>query len=115
MGVFIKRPLCLFCFCFIGASLLACCFAPVIKLSLLCAALILAAIFFYLYKADKKGKYGFLESAIALIFACVALFQSFLFIDVPRSRYTALVSEGSAVEFVVTSEEYSSKYSTRMK
>ena len=113
MGIFIKRPLCLFCFCFIGASLFACCIGVLLKLSLVLGLILCAAVFFLLYRRNYKRKYVFLESAIALIFVCIALFQSFFFVDLPREKSKALVSEGSAIEFVVISEEYSSKYSTK--
>ena len=112
MGVFIKRPFCLFCFCFIAASLLSCVLPVPLKIALLSALLICSAIFFaFCYKT--KRKYGFIEAAVALIFAACAIFESLVFVGVRSNRLAAFVCEDSAVDFVVISEEYSSKYSSR--
>ena len=113
MGVFIKRPLCLFCFCFIAAALAGCFVGKTVKLALLFITTLCAVVFFVLGRKMTKRKYGFIQSAIALLFSVVALCQSFVFIDAREDRLNSLMREGALVEFVVISEEYSSKYSTK--
>ncbi len=113
MGAFIKRPLCLCCFCFIGAALLGCFLGASLKLAILVALLLCAALFFLLSTRKTKRKYGFIQSAISLVFAAVAICQSLVFIDAREDRLNSLVRENAYVEFVVVSEEYSSKYSTK--
>ena len=93
MGIFIKRPLCLFCFCFIGASLLACALSLPLKIT--------------------KRKYGLIEAAIATIFMGVAIISSLLAIDLPLKRLERFAAESAPVEFVVCNKEYSSRYSTK--
>lgn len=112
MGIFIKRPFCLFCFCFIAFSLLACALPSSIKLALLAVLLFVSALFFaFSYKT--KRKYGFIQTAISLIFAALAIFESLVFIDFREDRLGALECENAAVDFVVLSEEYSSRYSSK--
>ena len=115
MGIFIKRPLCLFCFCFITAALAGCFLIPPLKIFL--AALFLGAAFvlFMLIRKNQKRKYGLIEGALALLFAALALFSSALFMGARDKKLDALVSENAAVRFVVTNEEYSSRYLTKYK
>ena len=113
MGIFIKRPLCLFCFCFITATLVGCFLVLPLKLAL---ALLLLAVGFALLllsRTKPKIKYGLIEGALALLFAALALFLSAVFIDAREKKLNSLVSEYATVRFVVTKEEASSKYFTK--
>ena len=113
MGIFIKRPLCLFCFCFIFSALLACFIATPIKLCLLLALLVGAAVFFILSRRKAERKYGFIQTSLALFFAALALVWSVVFVDVREYKHGALEADGVGVEFVVLDEKYSSRYSSK--
>ena len=112
MGIFIKRPFSLFCFCFIAASLLACALPSSLKLTAL-AALIICAIFFFAFFYKSKRKYGFIQTAVAIVFAALAIFESLIFIDFREKKLSELERESAYVDFVVTSKEYTSRYSSK--
>ena len=113
MGIFIKRPLCLFCFCFIGASLLACALSIPLKITVFACLLLATALLFVLSSKITKRKYGLIEAAIATIFMGVAIISSLLAIDLPLKRLERFAAESAPVEFVVCNKEYSSRYSTK--
>ena len=113
MGIFVKRPLCLFCFCFMGAALFASVLEERYKLILFVFLFVCAVLLFVLCRRVPKRKYGFIEGFIALVFALVAVLQSFLAIDLPINSLERLVKSDAAVEFLVVSEESSSRFYTK--
>ena len=113
MGIFCKRPLCLFCFCFIAASLLATVLGIWLKLGTILLFALLTALLLILSRKIKKRKYGLIEAAICTFFVLLAVTSSLLAVDLPIKRLEGYVSEGTPVAFVVSNKEYSSKYSTK--
>lgn len=113
MGIFYKRPLCLFCFCFIGTSLVATALGTMDKLVLLCIGVVATAILFFLALKIRKRKYGLIEGAICTFFVAIALLLSLIAIDLPTKRLEEYTAKNAAIEYVVTEATYSSKYSTR--
>ncbi len=114
MGIFIKRPLFLFCCSFIGASLLARCVGGMTGRLCAFATFTLLALLFTVISFKKvKIKYGLIETAIACALAALAFAVSFLATDLPQRKAERAVGENRAVEFVVLGEEYSSKYSSK--
>ncbi len=110
MGIFYKRPLCLFCFCFIGTSLVAALLGIWVKV-VLCAVSLAAAVFLlFLSKHIAKRKYGLIEAAICVIFTFTALVSSILAIDLPLKMLEKYASDNAPIEFVVLETKYSSKY-----
>ena len=113
MGIFYKRPLCLFCFCFIGTSLLAVTLGIFGKIAILAASILATALLFFLSWRIEKRKYGLIEAAICAIFISISLASSLLAIDLPLKRLEKYTAENAPIEFVVLETEYNSKYSTR--
>ncbi len=113
MGIFYKRPLCLFCFCFIGASLLATMLGIWAKIILLAVCLCVAALLFFLSRCISKRKYGLIEAVICMVFVLAAFVSSILAIDLPLERLKKFTSQNSPIEFVVCETQYSSKYATK--
>lgn len=112
MGIFFKRPLCLFCFSFIVASITACFFDGRynLYLFLLCVAALIVCI--VLSFKIKKRKYGLIEASIALFMALLAFLSSYIFIDMSDERAKELCGEEITVEFVVLEEDFVSRYSS---
>ena len=113
MGIFIKRPLCLFCFCFIGASLLSAVLSHVFWLPMLPLFALLSALCLLLSVYLKKIKYGLIEASIAFACVALALIVSFFTIYIPKTKAQKLVGESKQATFLVLDEVYSSKYSTK--
>lgn len=113
MGIFVKRPLCLFCFCFIGAALAASLVNGLYKLILVAVLLVCAALLFILSRRISKRKYGLIEGFIALLFASVAVLETFLTIDLPQKKIERFERSDVAVEFLVATEENSSRFYTK--
>lgn len=113
MGIFYKRPLCLFCFCFIGTSLLAVTLGIFGKIAILASSILATALLFFLSWRIEKRKYGLIEAAICAIFISISLASSLLAIDLPLKRLEKYTAENAPIEFVVLETEYNSKYSTR--
>lgn len=112
MGIFIKRPLCLFCFSFIAASLAACFCGGKYNLYLfltLCAALSVCILLSFVIR---KRRYGLIEASIALFMAVVAFVTSFIFIQCVDKKREAFCGNDITAEFVVLKTEYSSRYSS---
>lgn len=112
MGIFIKRPLCLFCFCFIAASAVACNVSTLCVIYGFAVSLIVSLCLLILSFIFKRRKYGLIEAFIALIFAALAFAVSFLSIHLPSYRQDKLCSEQAKVKFLVIEEEYNTKYSS---
>ncbi len=113
MGIFIKRPLCLFCFCFIFASLLACSFSgryALVGFFFCLGASVLLFAFSFIFK---NRKYGLIEAFIALLFAAVAFLVFHLSINMPILAAENYCGEDKTVHFLVLDEDYSSRYSSR--
>ena len=113
MGIFSKRPLCLFCFCFIAASLAASVIEEHLKLISLAVVFVCAAILFILSRKIQKHKYQFIEGFIAILFVFLAVLESFLAIDLPSKRLARLESGDTAIKFLVVSKEKSSRFYTK--
>lgn len=113
MGIFIKRPLCLFCFCFIGASLLSAVLSHVFWLPMLPIFALLSALCLLLSVYLKKIKYGLIEASITFACVALALIVSFFTIYIPKTKTQKLVGESKQAAFLVLDEVYSSKYSTK--
>lgn len=113
MDIFIKRPLCLFCFCFIGASLLSAVLPHVFWLPMLPIFAVLSALFLLFSFYFKKKKYGLIEISIAFLCVTLALIVSFFTIYIPKLKSQKLIGESKQAAFLVLDEEYSSKYSTK--
>ncbi len=115
MGIFIKRPLCLFCFSFVGASLAACLYNGRYNLYLFFACLAALIICLVLSFIIKKRKYGLYEASIALFMALVAIISSYLFIERVDKKAKELCGEEISAEFVVLEIDYASSYSSLYK
>ena len=113
MGIFIKRPLCLFCFCFIGASLLSSVLSHVFWLPTLPAFAFLSIVFLLLSLYLKKIKYGLIEASVAMACVTLAFIVSFFTIYIPKKNSQKIMGEAKISEFLILEEEYSSKYSTK--
>lgn len=112
MGIFIKRPLCLFCFSFIAASLAACLYDGRYNLYLFFACLFAFIVCLVLSLIIKKKRYGLYEAMIALLMAILALVSSFVFIDRREDKAKELCGEELTVEFLVLEQNYASNYSS---
>ena len=112
MGIFIKRPLCLFCFSFIAACLAACLYNGRYNLYLFFACLVALIVCLALSFILKMKKYGLFEAVIALFMALLAFVTSYFFIDRAEYRAKELCGEELTVEFLVLEENYSSRYSS---
>ena len=115
MGIFCKRPLCLFCFCFISASLLATALTVWLKLGAIILLAIFTAFLLLLSRKIKKHKYGLIEALICTLFVSIAIVSSVRAVNLPLLRLERYVSENAPVAFVISDKEYSSKYSTKYK
>lgn len=113
MGIFIKRPLCLFCFCFIGASLLSSVLSHIFWLPMFPVFAVLSIVCLLSSLHFKKIKYGLIEASVALTCVALALIVSFFTIYLPQLKAQKLIGESRRAEFLILEEEYSSKYSTK--
>jgi len=113
MGIFIKRPLCLFCFSFIGASLLGCAFGGKYNLFAFFGSLLVASLFFALSFVHEKRKFGFIEAAIALLFVALAFLSLYLSVTLEKNKATEYCGEGKTVRFLVLDKDYGSRYSSK--
>jgi len=112
MGIFIKRPLCLFCFSFMAASLLACFYNGRYNLYLFLACLLAFITCFSLSFIIKKRRYGLIEAAIACLMAVLAFVSSYIFVYRAEENAKELCGDEITVEFVVLKKNYTSRYSS---
>lgn len=113
MGIFIKRPLCLFCFCFIASSLVACMLDGTTRIFLAVLSVVLFATLLFASRSFKKRRIGIISAAISIIFCFVAFLESYLAILLPQRTAQRLESESDTVVILVLDEIYSSEYSSK--
>ena len=95
MGLFWRRPLCFFCFLFLGASLMATCLSLSVKwiavISLAAVTILAVTLFFAL----GRKRYVLLSVALCLSSVALALTSSAVRIDSKRTAAEELIGEQS--------------------
>ncbi len=111
LQLFYRRPLCFFCFLFIGVSLLAIKLGYEAKLALISVLIFAAVVVAVCAFVLKKTRRRFLYALFALIFTLGGVCSSLIGIDLSQRRAERYVGE-RALAMSVLETEYTSSYSS---
>lgn len=112
MGIFFKRPLALFCAIFAAASLCGCLLSCENKIKVLFFTLLLALVAVIIFLLWKKRKAVIMTALLCVLFSSLALFLSFLRIDVPQRSADIYACGTHDITATVTEIYYSTDFSS---